>query len=56
MTEERCPYNIRRLAGDETYDLCDLNHQYCIIEHCLYKCDVFEEIKAEWAKEPQGGK
>lgn len=51
---DRCPYNIRRGAGDETYELCDLNHKSCLIEHGIYKCEIWEEIQEEWAKEPQG--
>ncbi len=56
MPEERCPFIIRRLAGDETYDLCDLNHHSCLIAHGLYKCEIWDEIREEWAKElqPQG--
>ncbi len=49
--EERCPYIARRQSGDETYDLCDLNHKACLIEHGLEKCEIWEEIQQEWATE-----
>ena len=53
----RCPHIIRRLAGDETYDLCELNSKSCLIEHGQYDCEVWAEIQKEWVKEIiQGGK
>jgi len=47
MAEERCPYIIRRQAGDESYDTCELTTNSCLIEHGLYTCDTWEEIKKE---------
>uniref|UniRef100_A0A6H1ZK89 Uncharacterized protein n=1 Tax=viral metagenome TaxID=1070528 RepID=A0A6H1ZK89_9ZZZZ len=42
-----CPHIITKLAGDETYDLCDLNNKHCLIEHGHYECEVRNEIQAE---------
>ena len=57
MTEERCPHIIRKQAGDETYDLCELTErpsgriQSCLIEHGLYECETWKEIYNEWREE-----
>lgn len=47
---KECPHIIRRSAGDETYDICELNTKACLIEHGLYKCETWEEIQDEWAR------
>ena len=47
----RCPNIIRKLAGDETYDTCDLNSKPCLIEHGLYECEEWDRILAEWIAE-----
>ena len=47
MAEERCPYIIRKQAGDESYDICELNTKSCLEEHGYYTCDIWEEIKKE---------
>ena len=53
----KCPHIIRKRAGDETYDLCELTErpsgriQPCLIEHGLYECKTWEEIQAAWTKE-----
>jgi len=49
--ENRCPHIIRKQAGDESYDICELNTKPCLIEHGLYVCEIWEEIKREWAEE-----
>jgi len=49
--EDRCPHIIRKQAGDESYDICELNTKPCLIEHGLYECEIWEEIKREWAEE-----
>ena len=43
----RCPHIIRKLVGDEIYDICDLNTKACVIEHGLYECETWELIKQE---------
>jgi len=47
----RCPEIIRKLAGDETYDICNLNDKPCLIEHGLYECEEWNQIQAEWIEE-----
>lgn len=49
----RCPHIIRKLAGDETYDICGLNTKACLIEHGIYECYTWKEIQKEWLKEAQ---
>ena len=49
---DRCPHIIRKRAGDESYDLCELSDRpsglkSCLIEHGLYECETWEEIKKE---------
>lgn len=44
---ERCPHVIRKLAGDESYDICEINMKSCLIEHGLYECEIYDE----WGKE-----
>lgn len=38
--ENECPYIQRKLAGDETYDICEINTKPCLIEHGLYECET----------------
>ena len=45
-TEERCPYIIRKQAGDESFDICELNTKSCLLVSGL-PCDTWEEIKKE---------
>ena len=53
----RCPHIIRKLAGDETYDICELTERPsgrvkpCLIEHGLYECSIWDEIQKEWEVE-----
>jgi len=47
---DRCPHIIRRQAGDETYDLCELTTKPCLTEHGLYECEVWKEIQKEEEK------
>lgn len=47
---ERCPHIITKQAGDETYDICELNTKSCLEEHGLYECDTWEAIKREEIK------
>ncbi len=47
----RCPHIIRKLAGDETYDMCELNDKICLIEHGIYECETWDEIQKEWLEE-----
>ena len=46
-----CPEVRRKRAGDESYDICNLNTKSCLIEHGLYVCPYYEnyleEMKAE---------
>ena len=49
--ENRCPHIRRVRAGDESYDICELNTKPCLIEHGLYECEIWEEIKREWVEE-----
>uniref|UniRef100_A0A6M3LID3 Uncharacterized protein n=1 Tax=viral metagenome TaxID=1070528 RepID=A0A6M3LID3_9ZZZZ len=48
-----CPHIIRRLAGDETYDICELNTKSCLIEHGLYECEIWNEIQEEENGKPE---
>ena len=41
--EGECPEVRHKRAGDEYYDICDLNGKHCLVEHGLYHCDYFEE-------------
>ncbi len=41
----RCPHIIRKRAGDESYDICELNTKACLIEHGLYECEIWNEIQ-----------
>ena len=41
--EARCPHVIRKRAGDESYDICELNSKPCLAEHGLYECDIYQE-------------
>ena len=43
--DDECPYILRKLAGDETYDTCEINTKSCLIEHGLYECEIWNEIK-----------
>ena len=47
--DEECPYIIRKRAGDESYDICELKGSSCLIEHGHYTCETWEEIKQEEA-------
>ena len=51
MEDKRCPHCMRKLAGDETYELCGINDKSCLIEHGLYKCDIYEEYLVEYCSE-----
>ena len=52
MAEERCPHVIRKRAGDETYDLCELTErpsgriQPCLIEHGG-ECEIYNEWRED---------
>ena len=41
-----CPEVRHKRAGDEYYDICDLNGKHCLIEHGL-KCEYYEEYLKE---------
>ena len=45
--ELKCPHVIRKRAGDESWDMCELNANSCLKEHGLYKCDIYEEYLNE---------
>ena len=45
--DDECPYIQRKLAGDETYDICEINSKSCLIEHGLYECEIWNEIKED---------
>lgn len=45
--EQECPHIQRKQAGDETYDICELNSKPCLIEHGLYECETWNGIKRE---------
>ena len=40
---DRCPHIIRKLAGDETYDICEINTKFCLLESG--ECDTWNEVK-----------
>ena len=44
---DKCPHIIRKSAGDETYDICEINSKRCLIEHGIYKCEIWDEIQKE---------
>ena len=46
MEEAKCPYIQRKQADDETYDICVLNTNFCLIEHG-YECETWNKIKEE---------
>ena len=43
----RCPYVIRKRAGDESYDICEIETNFCPIEHGLYECSIYDEFLQE---------
>ena len=45
--DNECPHIRRKLANDETYDICELNTKFCLIEHGLYECRIWNIIKKE---------
>lgn len=45
--DKECPYIQRKRAGDETYDICEINTKSCLIEHGLYECETWNEIRKE---------
>jgi len=53
---QECPCIRRRAVRDpkgdklHTFDLCEINDKYCLLETDL-KCPEFEEIKREWSEE-----
>ena len=47
LRDDECPYIQRKLAGDETYDICEINGKPCLIEHRLYECEIWNEIRAD---------
>lgn len=54
--ESRCPHIIRKQAGDESYDLCELTERPSgRIKPCLLieglECETWNEIQAEWKAE-----
>ena len=40
MTEP-CPYAVNKMAGDETFTLCELEGVLCILEGG-YTCEIYE--------------
>lgn len=46
-----CPEVRRKRAGDETYDVCNLNSKPCLIEHGLYECNYYNDYLREIAEE-----
>lgn len=46
-----CPEVRHKRAGDETYDICDLNGKACLIEHGLYECEIYYEFLAKVEEE-----
>uniref|UniRef100_A0A6M3KGB5 Uncharacterized protein n=1 Tax=viral metagenome TaxID=1070528 RepID=A0A6M3KGB5_9ZZZZ len=42
-----CPEVRRKRAGDESYDICDINGKSCLIEHGLYECAIYDEYLKE---------
>jgi len=46
--DKECPEVRHKRAGDETYDICDLNGKRCLIEHgyeCEYYNDYLKEVE-----------
>lgn len=42
-----CPHIIRKSAGDETYDICEINTKGCLLEGGS-ECETWNEIREEW--------
>ena len=42
-----CPEVRHKRAGDEAYDICNLNTKSCLIEHGLYECDYYNDYLKE---------
>lgn len=45
--EGECPEVRHKRAGDESYDICNLNSKSCLIEHGLYECEIFNDYLKE---------
>ena len=43
--DEKCPHIRTLRGGDETQDICDLVDKWCLIEHGLYECEIWDEIR-----------
>lgn len=52
--DTECPEVRHKRAGDESYDVCDLNGKACLIEHGLYECDYYNEYLEELREEING--
>lgn len=46
--EDECPHIIRKSAGDETFDFCEINDKFCLKESGS-ECDIYNE----WLKEKE---
>ncbi len=42
---DRCPHIRTLRGGDESMDICELNTKACLIEHGLYECKIWDEIR-----------
>lgn len=52
FNKPRCPYAHTRLAGDETYEVCEINGKFCLLESGDV-CETYEETLAELAEEAE---
>ena len=46
-TDDKCPHIRTIRAGDESQDICDLVDKWCLIEHGLCECEIWNKIKEE---------
>ena len=46
IRDDECPYIQRKLAGDETYDLCEITGKLCLLGEDL-NCETWNEIKED---------
>lgn len=56
MVDKRCPHIIRKFAGDESFDFCELTERPSgRIKPCLLgsgeECETWNEIWREWEAE-----
>ena len=45
--EGECPEVRHKSAGDESYDICDLNGKLCLLEEGFCECEYFNDYLKE---------